>query len=137
MIKRKSEQETQVRKDMRGGTGEVTIRHYFKKDEINAASRLCAELRLLPGVSIGDHEHVNEDEVFIIDFETASINRRVSNITSISHFLFMYGKIAETITAYLGKINKSSLISALKAYKLWHTKENYKTLLDVCLPIDS
>ena len=66
MIKRKSEQETEVRKNMRGGGGEVTIRHYFKKDEINAASRLCAELRIPPGAGIGEHEHVQEDEVFII-----------------------------------------------------------------------
>ena len=66
MIKKKTEQETQIRTDMRGGTGDVVIRHYFKKDEINAPSRLCAELCLAPGVSIGNHEHVNEDEVFII-----------------------------------------------------------------------
>ncbi len=66
MIKRKSEQEAEVRKNMRGGGGEVTIRHYFKKDEINAPSRLCAELRIPPGAGIGEHEHVEEDEVFII-----------------------------------------------------------------------
>ena len=35
MIKRKSEQVTEVRENMRGGGGSVTIRHYFKKDEIS------------------------------------------------------------------------------------------------------
>lgn len=66
MIKRKAEQTTEVRKNMRGGSGEVTIRHYFKKDEINAACRLCAKLVLAPGAGIGLHEHNNEDEIFII-----------------------------------------------------------------------
>ena len=66
MIKKSFEQVTEVRKNMRGGTGEVTIRHYFNKDEINASCRLCAQLVLAPGAGIGLHEHTNEDEVFII-----------------------------------------------------------------------
>jgi mannose-6-phosphate isomerase-like protein (cupin superfamily) len=51
---------------MRGGPGAVTIKHYFKKDEMNAPCRLCAQLELAPGAGIGVHEHVNEEEVFII-----------------------------------------------------------------------
>ncbi|MBL7070875.1 MAG: cupin domain-containing protein [Candidatus Omnitrophica bacterium] len=66
MIKKKSEQVTEVRKNMRGGPGEVLIRHHFKREEINAPSRLCAELTLAPGSGIGEHDHVNEDEVYII-----------------------------------------------------------------------
>lgn len=66
MIKKVFKQETEVRENMRGGSGKVIIRHYFKKDEINASCRLCAELQLAPGASIGLHEHNNEDEVFII-----------------------------------------------------------------------
>jgi len=66
MIRKKSEQVTEVRKNMRGGTGEVAIRHHFKKEEITAPSRLCAELTLAPGAGIGEHEHVNEDEIYII-----------------------------------------------------------------------
>ncbi|MDD5226441.1 MAG: cupin domain-containing protein [Candidatus Omnitrophica bacterium] len=66
MIKKKSSRETEKRKDMRGGTGEVTIRHYLKPDEIKARTRLCAELILPPGTSIGPHDHVEEDEIYII-----------------------------------------------------------------------
>ena len=66
MIKKITEQVTEVRKNMRGGPGEVSIRHYFKKDEMSAACRLCAQLELAPGAGIGLHEHINEDEVFII-----------------------------------------------------------------------
>ena len=66
MIKKMSEQATEVRKNMRGGPGEVKIRHHFKKDEIDAPCRLCAQLTLVPGAGLGEHEHVNEDEVYII-----------------------------------------------------------------------
>jgi len=66
MIRRSSERETETRKGMRGGSGEVKIKHYFRKDEINAPCRLCAELILPPGSGIGLHEHADEDEIFII-----------------------------------------------------------------------
>ncbi len=51
---------------MRGGTGEVTIRNYFKPEEIKARTRLCAEMTLPPGASIGLHDHVEEDEIYLI-----------------------------------------------------------------------
>ena len=66
MVKKKLEQIIEKRENMRSGSGEVMITHYFKKDEINAACRLCAQLKISPGVSIGLHEHINEDEIFII-----------------------------------------------------------------------
>lgn len=66
MIKKKGSQEIEIRENMRGGTGKVTVRHYLKPEEIKARTRLCAELVLPPGTSIGDHDHVNEDEIYII-----------------------------------------------------------------------
>lgn len=66
MIKRNAVRESETREQMRGGPGRATIKHYFKKDEINAKCRLCAELILLPGAGIGVHEHKEEDEVFIV-----------------------------------------------------------------------
>lgn len=66
MIKKKTAQEIEIRKAMRGGDGEVTVRHYLKPEEITARTRLCAELILPPKASIGVHDHINEDEVYII-----------------------------------------------------------------------
>jgi mannose-6-phosphate isomerase-like protein (cupin superfamily) len=66
MIKKKSSQSIEVRKNMRQGEGEITIRHYLNKEEINAKCRLCAELTIPAGSSIGLHEHIQEDEIFII-----------------------------------------------------------------------
>jgi mannose-6-phosphate isomerase-like protein (cupin superfamily) len=66
MIKKKSAQEIEKREAMRGGAGQVTVRHYLKPEEIKARTRLCAELILPPGASIGQHDHVDEDEIYII-----------------------------------------------------------------------
>ncbi|OGX14500.1 MAG: hypothetical protein A2351_04510 [Omnitrophica bacterium RIFOXYB12_FULL_50_7] len=66
MLKKKIDQEIEKREAMRGGTGEITVRHYLKPDEIKARTRLCAELILPPGASIGPHDHVDEDEIYII-----------------------------------------------------------------------
>jgi len=52
--------------NMRDGDGTVTVKHMFKRDEFTANSRLCAKLTLPPGASIGKHEHLTEDEVYII-----------------------------------------------------------------------
>ena len=51
---------------MRGGAGEVTVRHYLTPEEIKARTRLCAELILPPGASIGLHDHVDEDEIYLV-----------------------------------------------------------------------
>ncbi len=66
MIHRAAEQGVEVRKAMRGGPGEVTVRHYFKTEEMKARCRLCGHLTLPPGAGIGLHQHANEDEVYII-----------------------------------------------------------------------
>ncbi|MCM8817933.1 MAG: cupin domain-containing protein [Candidatus Omnitrophica bacterium] len=66
MIKRKNEMEIEEREKMRNGQGVIKILHYFKKDEFKANVRLCAKLTIPSGCSIGLHEHLDEDEVFII-----------------------------------------------------------------------
>jgi mannose-6-phosphate isomerase-like protein (cupin superfamily) len=66
MIKKKNMQEIETRENMRGGAGEVTVRHYLKPEEIKARTRLCAELVLPPGASIGLHDHTEEDEIYLI-----------------------------------------------------------------------
>ena len=65
MIRKVAQMETEV-KNIRNGIGNVTVQHLFKKEEINARTRLCARLTLPPGVSIGMHKHENEDELFVI-----------------------------------------------------------------------
>ena len=66
MIKKKARQEVEVRENMRGGTGKIFVRHHLKPEEIKARTRLCAELRIPPGASIGTHDHVDEDELYLV-----------------------------------------------------------------------
>ena len=47
MIRKASEMKTEARAAMRGGTGTVTIQHFFEKEEITAKSRLCGSLQIL------------------------------------------------------------------------------------------
>jgi len=67
MIRKSNEMQSEVRNDMRGGKGAVTIRHYFKQEEIKAKCRLCSKLTLRAGASSGMHKHETEDELFIIE----------------------------------------------------------------------
>lgn len=66
MIRKAADRTTEVREAMRGGTGSVSIGHFFAPEEWTASVRLCAELTLPPGSSIGSHQHLREDEVYIV-----------------------------------------------------------------------
>lgn len=66
MIRKLLEMETEVRERMRGGEGSVTFRHMFKKDDFTAPVRLCAALIIPPASGIGSHQHLTEDEIYIV-----------------------------------------------------------------------
>ena len=72
------------------------------------------------------------DRPHLVDFETASVNRRVSNVTSISQYLFIGSQVAKIIQRKLGGIDKKELINALRKYKQGRTRENFEKILEVC-----
>jgi putative serine/threonine protein kinase len=73
-----------------------------------------------------------EDKAHIVDFETASTMRRVSNVTSICQFLFLGSQLAKTLKRKLGEIENEALTGALRTYKLNGTKQNFLRILHVC-----
>lgn len=80
-------------------------------------------------------KHVIIDEEngpHIVDFETASISRRVSNVTSICQYLFIGSQAAKKIKRKLGEVNRLQLIDTLKNYKKQRTRENFEKILVVC-----
>ena len=77
-------------------------------------------------VDTDDHPH-------LVDFETASINRRVSNVTSISQYLFIGSQMAKTIRRKLIGFNEKELMKALRNYKQHRTQENFKKILESCM----
>jgi mannose-6-phosphate isomerase-like protein (cupin superfamily) len=66
MIRKLNEMPIEDRPNLRGGTGTIRFRHAFKPSEFTAKSRLCATLLIPPGASVGKHEHVNEDELYVV-----------------------------------------------------------------------
>jgi putative serine/threonine protein kinase len=73
-----------------------------------------------------------KDKPFIVDFETASLNRRPSNVTSICQFLFVSGPIAVTIAEKIGSRNKEAIIEALRRYKASRVRENFEAVMKAC-----
>jgi putative serine/threonine protein kinase len=75
----------------------------------------------------------NELKPFIVDFETASIIRKVSNVTSICQFLFLsYGEVGKTSFNLIGNRDRNKIIRELRKYKSEKTNENYKRILQAC-----
>ena len=71
---------------------------------------------------------------FIVDFETASTERKVANVTAVCQYLFAGNSTASKILAEIfGERNRLKLIDALKAYKKNRTRSNFEGLLEVCL----
>jgi len=68
----------------------------------------------------------------IVDFETASIMRRTSNVTSISQYLFMMSQLARILRRKLGDINQEVLVAALRRYKHDPARQSFEAILKVC-----
>src|SRR5690554_469286 len=66
MIKEAERMRVETWREMRGGKGEVKIKHIFEKDELKGHTRLLGLITLDPGCSIGLHEHREEEEIFYI-----------------------------------------------------------------------
>jgi len=74
------------------------------------------------------------EKPFIVDFETASVERRVANVTAVCQYLFAGNSSASKILAEIfGEKNRVELIDALKAYKKNRSRSNFEGLVKVCL----
>jgi len=73
-----------------------------------------------------------KNEPFIVDFETASVSRRPSNVTSICQFLFISGVVAKKVAEGLGEKDRKAIIEALRRYKSDRTHVNFERVLDTC-----
>ena len=75
-----------------------------------------------------------ENKSFIVDFETASVVRKVINVTSVCQFLFMgNSRAAKMLGEVFGVKQKSELIAALRNFKKNSSRENFEGLLEFCL----
>ena len=75
-----------------------------------------------------------ESKPFIVDFETASVVRKVINVTSVCQFLFMgNSRAAKLLEEVFGNKNRLELIAALKNFKKNTNRKNFEGLLEMCL----
>lgn len=79
------------------------------------------------------HVIVGEDgKPFIVDFETASVRRRPSNVTAVCQFLFVSGEVAGLVVKKLGVRDKGAIVDALRCYKRDRAHENFEKVLEAC-----
>jgi len=67
--------------------------------------------------------------IWIIDFETASTERRVSNVTSATQSLFIGGPVARRVRRMLRVDGIESVIQAIREYKRKRGRGTYEALL--------
>ena len=71
---------------------------------------------------------------FIVDFETASIQRRVANVTSVCQYLFAGNSIIpHMVHEVIGEKNMIQLVEVLRNYKKDPNRYNFEVLLQTCL----
>lgn len=73
-----------------------------------------------------------EDKAHIVDFETASVNRRTSNVTSICQYFFLGSQLAKTIGKRLSVTSTNAIIRALRSYKLERSGQSFDKILQAC-----
>ncbi len=66
---------------------------------------------------------------WILDFESASLMRRVNNFTSLAQYLFLAGGFAKKVARVLGPVERGELVNYLRLYKSGMTNEAFEAVL--------
>lgn len=72
-----------------------------------------------------------EDRPWILDYESASLMRRVNNFTSITQYLFLSGGFARRVVRVLGPIQRDELVQNLRLYKSGRTNDAFEAVLKI------
>lgn len=70
-----------------------------------------------------------EDRPWILDFESASMMRRVNNFTSLAQYLLLGGGLAKRVLQILGPVDKGALVNHLRLYKSGMTNDAFEAVL--------
>jgi putative serine/threonine protein kinase len=73
-------------------------------------------------VSKGDHP-------WILDYESASLMRRVNNFTSLAQYILLSGRFSRKVLRILGLVDRDELVKNLRLYKAGRTNEAYESTL--------
>ena len=81
--------------------------------------------------SISKHVIIGKSKTTIIDFESSSTKRRVSNVTSATQALFIGSGISNTIKKIYKIPPKEKIIATLRDYKKNSSRENFDMVLKI------
>lgn len=70
-----------------------------------------------------------EGKPILVDFETASIKRKPSNLTSICQYLFIGSEVSKRVRKIVGEIDVRFLIEALREYKQEMSEKRFRRIL--------
>ena len=75
------------------------------------------------------HVKIWNNKPYILDFETASANRKPRNLTSIVQYLFIRQKLLEALPEKFKYVDVNKLLKALKRYKEAINENNFSLIL--------
>jgi len=113
--------------------GEGTTRR--ARDMIHEILNQCRKLDIM-GLDHGQlsnlrkHVVIAEGRPWIIDFESASVSRRPSNVTSAAQYLLVGGRISPLVRRLLGLRDTASVLTLLREYKQGLDDFTYSKLLE-------
>lgn len=81
--------------------------------------------------SISKHVIIGKTKPILIDFESSSTKRRVSNVTSITQAIFIGSGIAKKIQKMYKTPPKEKIIESLRIYKQEQTRQSFDELLKI------
>lgn len=81
--------------------------------------------------SISKHVIVGKLRTTLIDFESSSVNRRASNVTSITQAIFIGSGIAKKVQRIYKIPPKEKIIDALRAYKQEQTRRSFDDIVKI------
>jgi len=82
-------------------------------------------------VRLRRHVMLRGVEPVIIDFESASTDRRVANVTTVLQSLFLNSNASRMIGAVIGLPNRETLLCALRTYRRDMSEASFEELLSV------
>jgi len=88
------------------------------------------------GLDHGELSHITKhvivgNKITIIDFESSSMDRRVSNVTSATQAFYIGSGISKMVGRIYKIPKKEKMISVLRRYKQKLTRDSFENLLDV------
>ena len=117
-------------RDLKGKGSAANLRATIRKVLEDCYS--LDKIRLDHGELSHIHKHVIVGKkISIIDFESASVNRRTSNVTSATQSIFIGSGIANLVKKIIKIPNRKKLITSLKKYKNDQSRENFENVLQV------